>query len=95
MASTRWGADTRMGVDDAVRRLIDAAESCFDHYGVAKTSVEDIADEAKVSRATVYRYFAGGRDEQLDGIGADVDGSELFHSGGIFRPPSRDRLKSA
>jgi AcrR family transcriptional regulator len=63
MTSTRWGADTRMGVDDAMRRLIDAAESCFDRYGVAKTSVEDIADAAKVSRATVYRYFAGGHDE--------------------------------
>lgn len=63
MARTRWGADTRIDADEAKRRLVDAAESCFERYGVVKTSVEDIADAAKVSRATVYRYFAGGRDE--------------------------------
>jgi AcrR family transcriptional regulator len=65
MARTRWGAETPEDAKDAKRLLVDAAELCFDRYGVAKTSVEDIADAAKVSRATVYRYFAGGRDEML------------------------------
>ena len=43
-------------------RLLDAAETCIDRFGLAKTTVEDIATEAKVSRATIYRYFDN-RDE--------------------------------
>jgi AcrR family transcriptional regulator len=38
-------------------RLMDAAEACFDRYGVAKTTMDDIAKMAGVSRPTVYRHF--------------------------------------
>jgi AcrR family transcriptional regulator len=55
-------------VDDARDRLVDAAEVCFTRFGVAKTTLEDIATEAGVSRATVYRYFGGGRDEIILGV---------------------------
>lgn len=48
--------------------MIDAAETCFTRFGVAKTTLEDIASEAGVSRATVYRYFEGGRDEIILGV---------------------------
>jgi len=37
--------------------LMDAAESCFDRYGIGKTTMDDIAKEAGVSRPTVYRHF--------------------------------------
>lgn len=51
---------------DATReRIIDAAEACFGRFGVAKTTVEDIAAAAKLSRATVYRSVTGGRDELI------------------------------
>ncbi len=33
---------------------------------MAKTTVEDVAREAGISRATVYRAFPGGRDELID-----------------------------
>jgi AcrR family transcriptional regulator len=33
---------------------------------MAKTTVEDVAREAGLSRATVYRAFPGGRDELID-----------------------------
>jgi AcrR family transcriptional regulator len=46
-------------------RIVNAAEECFARYGVAKTTVEDIAASAGLSRATVYRSFAGGRDEVI------------------------------
>ena len=46
---------------------MDAAERCFIRYGVMKTTVEDVARTAKVSRATVYRYF-GGRDDIILGV---------------------------
>ncbi|CND56355.1 TetR family transcriptional regulator [Mycobacterium tuberculosis] len=51
---------------DATReRIIDAAEECFRRFGVAKTTVEDIAAAARLSRATVYRSVTGGRDELI------------------------------
>jgi AcrR family transcriptional regulator len=52
------------GADPAVReRLLEATFACVARYGLAKTTVEDVAREARLSRATVYRYFPGGRDE--------------------------------
>ena len=63
----RWGADAPDDLDSAKSRLIDAAEECFGRLGIAKTTVEDIAKEAKVSRATVYRYFEG-RDDLVLGV---------------------------
>lgn len=67
MSQLRWGEDTPADPSDARRRLLDAAEACFARYGVAKTTVEDVAATAKVSRATVYRYFSD-RDELLLGV---------------------------
>lgn len=63
MAMTRWGAHAPESAAEAKERLIDAAESCFERFGVGKTTVEDIAAAASVSRGTVYRYFERGRDE--------------------------------
>lgn len=63
MLRESWRSDTPSTIDKARDRIIDAAEACFSHFGVAKTTLEDIAAEAGVSRATVYRYFDGGRDE--------------------------------
>jgi len=42
--------------------LIDAAVRCVARWGVAKTSLDDVAREAHCSRATVYRAFPGGKD---------------------------------
>ncbi len=67
MPKLRWGAEAPSDSDQARERLIDAAEACFERYGVMKTTVEDVAGEARVSRATVYRYFEG-RDELLLGV---------------------------
>lgn len=41
----------------AHEHFLDAAESCFERYGVNKTTMEDIAKIAGVSRPTVYRHF--------------------------------------
>ena len=53
----RWGADAPDDVNEARARLLDAAQRCFEERGMLKTTVEHIARAAKVSRATVYRYF--------------------------------------
>jgi len=49
-------------------RILEAAYSCVARWGLAKTTVEDAARYAGVSRATVYRYFPGGRDELIQQV---------------------------
>lgn len=48
--------------------IVRAAYDCVARWGFAKTTVEDAARGAGVSRATVYRYFPGGREELLEGV---------------------------
>lgn len=61
----RWGDKKRVDDEDAAReRLLDAAQECFNRFGPNRTSIEDVARQAKVSRSTVYRYFEG-RNELL------------------------------
>jgi len=42
-------------------QIIDAAESCFERYGIARITMDDIARAANVSRPAIYRHF-GDRD---------------------------------
>ena len=44
-------------------RITEAAQRCFRRLGVAKTTVSEVAQEASLSRSTVYRYVPGGRAE--------------------------------
>jgi AcrR family transcriptional regulator len=45
--------------------ILGAAYACIACHGLARTTVEDVARQAQVSRATVYRYFPGGKDQLL------------------------------
>lgn len=49
-------------------KVADAALACFARWGVAKTTLDDIAREAGCSRATIYRLFPGGKDVVLDAV---------------------------
>jgi AcrR family transcriptional regulator len=49
-------------------RVIAAALRCVSRFGVTKTTVDDIARESGLSRATLYRAFPGGRDEVLGAV---------------------------
>lgn len=42
-------------------RIARATGRCVARWGLARTSIEDIAEAAAVSRATVYRLFPGGK----------------------------------
>jgi AcrR family transcriptional regulator len=59
-----WGDRPPTDDEEARRRLLDAAEVCYERRGVSRTTVDDIAKEASVHRTTVYRYF-GTRDDVL------------------------------
>ena len=50
-------AATEAKAVDVRDRLLDAAETCLERFGAQKTSMEDVAKTAGLSRATVYRYF--------------------------------------
>jgi len=49
-------------------RILQATYECVARHGLAKTTIEDAARQAKLSRATVYRYFPGGRDQLLNDV---------------------------
>lgn len=49
-------------------RVIDAALRCIARWGLAKTALDDVAREAGLSRATVYRLFPGGKDGLIETI---------------------------
>jgi AcrR family transcriptional regulator len=50
------------------QRIVEATYGCVARWGLSKTTVEDAAKAAGVSRATVYRYFPGGRDELIAAV---------------------------
>jgi len=54
--------------DEALRKsqILEAALECFMVLGISKTSVQDVARQASVSRGTVYRYFED-RQRLVDG----------------------------
>ena len=49
-------------------RILEATYACVARYGLGKTTVEDAAREAGVSRATVYRYFPGGKEQLISEV---------------------------
>ena len=42
-------------------RVVEALFECIARWGMAKTTVEDVARAAGISRATIYRLFPGGK----------------------------------
>lgn len=44
------------------QRILEATKACSRRWGMSKVTIDDIAAEAKVSRATLYRMFPGGKD---------------------------------
>jgi AcrR family transcriptional regulator len=46
--------------------VLAATVRCAGRVGIERITVEEVAREAGVSRATVYRWFPGGRDQLID-----------------------------
>ena len=42
---------------DTKHKIVDAAVRCFERYGPQRTSMSDVAEEAGISRRTLYRVF--------------------------------------
>ncbi len=58
-------------------RIVDGALACLGRQGIAKTTVDDIARAAGLSRATVYRTFPRGRDGILAAV-VETEVARLF-----------------
>lgn len=71
MALTDVADPTAPRGDAGEGRVLAATLVCLSRWGVAKTTLDDIARAAGVSRATVYRMFPGGKDTVLDALVAD------------------------
>lgn len=56
-ARERYNLERQEMAKERKNRVLEAAERLFLEKGLEKVSMKDITDEAKVSRATVYRYF--------------------------------------
>jgi AcrR family transcriptional regulator len=52
-----------MADPDVRQRILDATILCAGEVGLAGLTLEQVAVQAGVGRATVYRYFDGGRDQ--------------------------------
>ena len=88
---------SHMALDERGQRLLDIAARLILRYGYDKTSMQDIALEAAVSKSTLYHYWKNKEelfqalitretlrmfDEWLARIQADPEGGTLF---GIYR----------
>ena len=58
----------RRALSSAERRVLDAVRSCCERWGIEKVTVDDIARESGVSRATLYRLFPGGKEVMFDAL---------------------------
>ncbi|MHB8220132.1 MAG: TetR/AcrR family transcriptional regulator [Acidimicrobiales bacterium] len=54
--------------EEVRQRILQATYDCVARWGLSKTTVEDAARQAGLSRATVYRYFPGGRAELVSAV---------------------------
>ena len=46
-----------MAKDQKREAIIDAAQKRFNHFGVGKTTMNEIADDLSISKASLYYYF--------------------------------------
>jgi AcrR family transcriptional regulator len=71
-----------LGADDRSStrvRIVDGALRCVAQQGIAKTRVDDIAREAGLSRATLYRTFPHGKEGILAAV-VETELARLFSS---------------
>jgi AcrR family transcriptional regulator len=71
-----------LGADDRSStrvRIVDATLRCMARQGLAKTTLDDIAREAKSSRATLYRTFPGGKEAIVAAV-VETEVARLFSS---------------
>ena len=49
-------------------RVLHAAKACTERWGIDRLTIDDIAHDGGVSRATIYRLFPGGKDVLFEAL---------------------------
>jgi AcrR family transcriptional regulator len=96
MARRRTGSVLSEDPAKARGQILEAAERTFERFGVAKTTMDDIAKEANISRPTVYRYFSD-RDTLISAL-IEVRSRRLFTKARAYlrrRSPTRSSTDSS
>lgn len=81
-----------LGADDRSSsrvRVVDAALRCIARCGLAKTTVDDVAREAGISRATLYRLFPGGKDAVVRAV-VETGAARLYSDVGAAMGEAED-----
>src|SRR3954466_4641343 len=60
-------ADSNTPNPERQQRILEAAAKLFAHYGYDKTTVNDIAEEAGISKGAVYLHYKG-KEELFDAL---------------------------
>ena len=92
LGEARDGVVRHLGADDRSStrvRLVDGALRCLARQGIAKTTVDDIAREAGLSRATAYRAFPRGKDDILAAV-VETEVARLFSSLAVVMGEAHD-----
>ncbi|MGW7336685.1 TetR/AcrR family transcriptional regulator [Streptomyces sp. NPDC054808] len=64
----------RLSVEERRLQLLDAALALFAHRPPEEVSLDDVAEQAGVSRPLVYRYFPGGKQQLYEAaLGSAAD----------------------
>jgi AcrR family transcriptional regulator len=71
------GPSALSGASEQRVRIVEATLACIARFGLAKTTLDDVARQSGYSRATLYRAFPGGKEALLEAV-VDTEVSRLF-----------------
>jgi len=74
------------------RRILEAATELFVQHGYRKTSVDDVAREARVAKGTVYLYFKTKADLMMQAI-IEEKKRYIVNLKPVLEAPPHERLK--
>lgn len=96
MATTSARPTTTARGDAAREAILDAAFVRFSGYGLRRTSMEDIAREARVSRASIYFHF-GAKDQVFRALAERLHEQNLAAMRAAADAPGslEDRIRAA
>ena len=86
------GRVRHLGTDDPSSqriRIVDAALRCLARQGLAKTTLDDVAREARFSRATLYRAFPGGKESVMAAV-VETEAARMFSALAVVMGEAHD-----
>lgn len=93
MAKQGGARSNDLGADEQRRQqILDAAAHCFLQYGFAKTSMDDVAKKAGISRPAIYLKFKN-KEDLFSGVYIDVVEKSLVKAELLVKESASKREK--